>query len=107
MKQQENSTKGRKNNNPEAERFCFSAGRTAISLGNVVVFSHQNERSGGKGIHGRQITSRCVQPARIERTRSMVVFFLFLFQVVIYEAVPNGSLCVGGTIRNSLISPLS
>lgn len=36
-----------KQNNPETERFCFSAGKTAISLGNVF-FSHQNEHSGSK-----------------------------------------------------------
>lgn len=34
-------------NTPKPVRFWFSAGRTAVSLGDWV-FSHQNEDSGGK-----------------------------------------------------------
>lgn len=69
----------KKKTTPKPVRFCFSAGRAAISLGNWVFPTKMKIQVVRGLIYGTQITLHCLQPVRVEHTQSVLFFPLFLF----------------------------
>lgn len=75
-----------KKNTSKPVRFCFSAGRTAISLGNWGFFPTKMKiQEVRELIHGTHITLHCLQPVRVEHTQSVLFlsssFFYFFLKL--------------------------